>query len=56
MREKWENWIMAGDGIVNVIAKEPTRQLVTEWAVEVYKSLPAQTVQNARMKSGFEWF
>jgi hypothetical protein len=56
MREKWENWMVAGGGIVNGIAKEPTRQLVAEWAVEVYKNLPAQTVRNAWMKSGFEWF
>ena len=56
MREKWENWMVAGDGIVNGVAKEPTRQLVAEWAVEVYKNLPAQTVRNAWMKSGFEWF
>jgi hypothetical protein len=32
------------------------RQLVAEWVVEVYKNLPAQTVRNAWMKSGFEWF
>jgi hypothetical protein len=36
--------MVAGDGIVNGIAKEPMRQLVAEWAVEVYKNLPAQTV------------
>ena len=56
MREKWENWMVAGDVIINGVAKEPTRQLVAEWAVEVYKNLPAQTVRNAWMKSRFEWF
>ena len=54
MREKWENWMVTGGGIENGITKEPTRQLVAEWAVEVYKNLPAQTVRNAWMKSGFE--
>jgi hypothetical protein len=56
MRKKWENWMVMGEGIVNGIAKEPTRQLVAEWAVEVYKNLPAQTVRNSWRKSGFEWF
>ena len=44
MHEKWENWMVAGDVIIKGIAKEPTRQLVAEWAVEVYKNLPAQIV------------
>jgi hypothetical protein len=35
MREKWENCMVAGDGIVNGVAKEPTRQLVAEWVVDV---------------------
>ncbi len=56
MHEKWENWMSTGEGIVNGATKEPTRQLVAEWAVEVYKNLPAQTVRNAWMKSRFEWF
>ena len=56
MREKWEIWMVMGEGIVNGAVKEPTRQLVAEWAVEVCKNLPAQTVQNAWMKSGFELF
>ena len=56
MREKWENWMVAGDVIVNGVAKELTRQLVAEWMVEVYKNLAAQTLRNAWMKGGFEWF
>jgi hypothetical protein len=56
MQEKWENWMVVGDGIVNGIAKEPMRQLVAEWVVDVYMKLPAQTVQYAWMKSGFERF
>jgi hypothetical protein len=48
--------MVAGDGIVNGVAKELTRQLVAEWVADVYKNLPAQIVRNAWMKSGFEWF
>ena len=56
MREKWEDWMVTGEGMVNGSAKEPTRQLVAEWAVEVYKTIPVQTVRNSWMKKGFEWF
>jgi hypothetical protein len=56
MQQKWENWMVVGDGIVNGVAKEPMRQLVAEWVVDVYKNLLAHTVRNASMKSGFEWF
>ena len=58
MREKWENWMITGDGIVNDVAKEPSRRLVAEWLVDVYMNLPGQTetVRNAWMKMGFEWF
>jgi hypothetical protein len=48
--------MVMGEGMVNGAAKELTRQLVADWAVEAYKNLPVQTVQNAWMKSGFEWF
>ena len=33
MREKWEMW-MTTDSIVNGIAKEPSRQQVTNWLVD----------------------
>ena len=48
--------MVTGEGIVNDAVKDATRQLVAEWAVEVSKNLPVQTVQNVWMKSGFEWF
>ena len=56
MHEKWESRMVAGDGIANGVATEPTRQLVAEWAVEVYKNLPAQKVRNAWRNIGFERF
>jgi hypothetical protein len=56
MRNKWEDWMIEGDGIVNSVAKEPSRRLVAEWILDVYKNIPCQTARNARMKSGYEWF
>jgi hypothetical protein len=31
MREKWVDWMLEGDGIVDGVAKEPSRKLVEEW-------------------------
>jgi hypothetical protein len=31
MHEKWEDWMLEGEGIVDDAAKEPTRKLVEEW-------------------------
>jgi hypothetical protein len=56
MREKWEDWMLEGEGIVNGAAKEPLRKLVAEWLVDVYSNIPGQTVRNAWMKKGYEWF
>ena len=56
MREKWEDWMMEGSGIVDGAAKEPSRKLVAEWIVEVYSSVPQEIGRNAWMKKGFEWF
>lgn len=56
MREKWEDWMLEGDGIVDGVAKEPSRKLVAEWLVDVYTNMDAKTVRNAWMRNGFEWF
>ena len=45
-----------GDGLVNSVAKEPSRKLVAEWILEVYNNIPGQTARNAWMKRGYEWF
>jgi hypothetical protein len=37
-------------------AKEPPQHLIEEWLVYIYMSTSAQTVQNAWMKTGNEWF
>ena len=48
--------MVKGDGFVNGVAKEPSRKLVAEWLVDAYMNLLGQTVRNAWMKMGFEWF
>ena len=47
MREKWEDWMLQGEGIVDGAAKEPTRKLVAEWIVGVYNNISCDTGQNA---------
>ena len=56
MRDKWEDWMIEGEGIVDGAAKEPSRKLVAEWVLAVYNNFPAQTARNAWMKQGYEWF
>jgi len=36
--------------------KQANAKLVAEWVVSVYSSVQPQTVRNARMKKGYEWF
>ena len=38
VREKWEDWMIEGDGVVDGAAKEPSRKLVAGWLVDVYKT------------------
>ena len=45
-----------GDGLVNGVAKEPSRKMVEEWILEVYNNIPGQTARNAWMAKGYEWF
>ena len=52
MRDKWEDWMIEGDGIVDGAAKEPSRKLVAEWVLDVYNDFPGQTARNARMSKG----
>ena len=48
--------MLEGDRIANGVAKEPPRRLIAEWLIDVYLHTPAQTVRNAWMKTGYEWF
>ena len=47
MREKWEDWMLDGEGIVNGVAKEPSRKMVAEWLLDVYKNIPGKIARNA---------
>jgi hypothetical protein len=55
MRDKWEDWMTDGKGIVDGAAKKLSRKLVAEWVLDVYNNFPAQTARNAWMKQGYEW-
>jgi hypothetical protein len=52
MRDKWEDWMIEGEGIKDGAAKELSRKLLAEWVLDVYTNFPAQTLRNAWMKKG----
>ena len=56
MREKWEDWMLDGEGIVNGVAKEPSRKMVAEWLSDVSKNILSKIARNAWIKKGYEWF
>jgi hypothetical protein len=45
--QKWEDWMMEGDGLVDGVAKEPSHKMVAEWVIQVYESIPEEIEQNA---------
>jgi hypothetical protein len=56
MSEKWEDWMLDGEGIVNGVPKEPSRKMVAEWLLDVHKNISRKIAMNAWMKKGCEWF
>jgi hypothetical protein len=56
MRAKWEAWMTDGDGIINGVAKEPSRKQVAEWLVDAYNNIPETVGQNAWLKTNYKWF
>ena len=48
--------MLDGKGIVNGVAKEPSRKMVAEWLLVVYKNIPNKIGWNAWMKKCYEWF
>ena len=48
--------MMDGDGIVNGVAKEPSRKLVSEWLVDVYSNIPEAVGRTAWLKTNYVWF
>ncbi len=55
LRQKWEDWMMEGKGIVDGVAKEPSRKLVAEWIIEVYDDIPEDIGRNAWKRRGYKW-
>lgn len=56
LRDRWEQWMVDGEGIVDGQAKEPSRKMVAEWLVDVYENIPVTIAMNAWKKEGYEWF
>ncbi len=56
LREKWEQWMTEGEGVTDGKAREPSRQMVAEWLVDVYSKLPVEIGNNSWKKAGFKWF
>jgi hypothetical protein len=46
-----------GDGIVDGVAKEPSRKLMAEskWIIQVYEDIPEEIGQNVWKQRGYEW-
>ncbi len=44
---KWEDWMLDGEGIENGVAKEPSRKMVAEWLLDIYKNIPSEFARNA---------
>ena len=56
MTEQWEKWMLDGGGVVEGMAKEPTRKLVAEWIIGTYRKILVETGKNAWKKTMSEWF
>jgi hypothetical protein len=56
MRGKWEDWMLDREGIVNGVAKEPSRKMVMEWLMAIHRNTPSKIMRNAWTKKGYEWF
>ena len=54
--DKWDQWMVEGEGIVSSQAKEPSRKMVAAWLVDIYDNIPETVGMNAWKKEGFEWF
>jgi hypothetical protein len=58
LRQKWEDLMTEGDGIVDGVAKEPSRKLVAEWIVQVYEDISEEIGQmrgNGGDMNGFNY-
>ena len=48
--------MLDGGGVVDGMAKEPTRKLVAEWIIGTYRKILVETGKNAWKKTMSEWF
>ena len=48
--------MLDGDGLVDGVAKEPTRKLGAEWIIGMYRNISVDTGKKAWKKTGYEWF
>jgi hypothetical protein len=56
MEEQWEKWMYNGGGINGGKAMTPTRELVADWVIGMYKKIAKETRRNMLMKKGYKWF
>lgn len=56
MHSRWEVWMTDGGGIIDGIAKEPSRKQVAEWLVDAYMNIPEEIARNAWLKTDYTWF
>ena len=56
MREKWDDWMFDGEGIVDGAANKPTQNLLWNGLQMSTTNIFSNTGQNAWQKKEFEWF
>jgi hypothetical protein len=56
MQARWEAWMTDGDGIVDGVAREPSRKQITEWLVDAYENIPQDVGRHAWEKTNYAWF
>ena len=56
LRDKWEEWMMEGGGIINWKAQEPTRKMVVDWFVEMYSNMPVEIGKIPGSRQGLSGF
>ena len=56
MREKWEDWMLEGAGIVDGATKELTQKLIAQWIVDVYNNIWDGMLGRRKALNGFKQF
>ena len=51
----WEDWML--DSGINVsVVESPTRQLIVEWVIKAFDTIPMDTVQHSWRHGVYSWF